>query len=483
MAPRSPTAAPTTRASGPTRRPASPSASAGWRSSTSRRPGTSRWCRAAAATSMRLQRRDLQLPRPARRARRPPAAACRGAATPTPRSCSRRSSAGASSAPLERARRHVRLRPLGPRERARCTWRATGSARSRSTTAAARTALPVRLRAQGAARPIRLRQRRDRPRRARALSCATATCRRPLSIYAASASCRRALADRARAGRRRSAGARSGRTGRPWTRPRARRERPFQGDEREADEQLDGAAARRRAPASMDGRRAARRVPLGRHRLLDRRRADAGAELGRPVRTLHDRLRRGRLRRGAATPRAVAAPPRHRAHRALRHADADALARHPAPAGDLRRAVRRLVADPDRPGRAAGAPRTSPWPLGRRRRRAVRRLHRATWSAAHRWRARRRDARRPRCGRRLAGVAGRPSWPRPAPSTRPAAPEPATGSHKLAGCRQTRDRAVYRACVSRWRDAAAVVLGARDPSDACIATARRAPALGSRSSA
>ena len=59
----------------------------------------------------------------------------------------------------------------------------------------------------------------------------------------------------------------------------------------------------------------------------------------RPVKTLHDRLRRGGIRRGPACgPRGAA--PRHRPHRAAAHGRGRARA-DPAPSGDLRRAVRR----------------------------------------------------------------------------------------------------------------------------------------------
>ena len=98
----------------------------------------------------RLQRRDLQLPRHPRRARAPRAS--RSAGTPTPRCCSRRSSAGALEAALERARRHVRVRALGP-----ARARALHLARDRLGEKPLyygwhRRPLAVRLRAQGAAR-------------------------------------------------------------------------------------------------------------------------------------------------------------------------------------------------------------------------------------------------------------------------------------------------------------------------------------------
>ena len=85
-------------------------------------------CDEAGGPRAHVQRRDLQLPRAARRARRRAATASR--ATPTPRCCCAPTSTGAS----ERGRapaRHVRLRDLGRAQRSACSSRATASARSR----------------------------------------------------------------------------------------------------------------------------------------------------------------------------------------------------------------------------------------------------------------------------------------------------------------------------------------------------------------
>ena len=89
------------------------------------------------------------------------------------------------------------------------------------------------------------------------------------------------------------------------------------GSDAEAIAALDAVAAR--IDQAADGRRrAARRVPLGRHRFLDRRRADAGAEHAAG----QDASRSAFTRRGyneAQHAKAVAAASRHRSHRALRH--------------------------------------------------------------------------------------------------------------------------------------------------------------------
>ena len=82
------------------------------------------------------------------------------------------------------------------------------------------------------------------------------------------------------------------------------------------DEAADGArrAAARRGRAAHGRRRAAGRVPLGRHRFLDRGRADAGAKHAAGAQ-LHDRLPRAGLRRGAARRR------RWRAHLGTDHTE------------------------------------------------------------------------------------------------------------------------------------------------------------------
>ena len=93
----------------------------------------------------RLQRRDLQLPRAARRARARSAAA--SAPNPTPRSCSRpTASTGIDGA--RPARGHVRPLHLRPARAASCTSPATGSASSRSTTASTAASSPSRARSR-----------------------------------------------------------------------------------------------------------------------------------------------------------------------------------------------------------------------------------------------------------------------------------------------------------------------------------------------
>ena len=120
-------------------------------------------------------------------------------------------------------------------------------------------------------------------------------------------------------------------------------------------------------------RRPARRVPLGRHRLVPRRGPHAGAGAGRcgpsPSASPRSDYERGaRTRRGRA-------PPRHRAHRA---GSSPAPTRRPScpPArACYDEPLRGLLADPHRPRVSSlrPAPRDR-GPLGRRRRRGVRRL-------------------------------------------------------------------------------------------------------------
>jgi hypothetical protein len=114
-----------------------------------------------------------------------------------------------------------------------------------------------------------------------------------------------------------------------------------------ADENRGGgptprAPARRRALAPRE-RRAARGVSLGRHRFEPRRGAD-GRGLGGTGADVLDRLRRAGVRRARRRP-ARGAALRHRAPRVRRPARRPAHRRAAGVA--LRRAVRRLVRDPD----------------------------------------------------------------------------------------------------------------------------------------
>ena len=141
------------------------------------------------------------------------------------------------------------------------------------------------------------------------------------------------------------------------------------------DEAVDRArcSARRRGAAAHDRRRAAGRVPLGRHRFLDGGRADAGAERA-PGAQLLDRLPRTRATTRRRTPKAVARASRHRSHRALRLAASTRSSVIPRLPEMLRRAVRRRLADSDLPGVGDDARARHRGAVGRRRRRAVRRL-------------------------------------------------------------------------------------------------------------
>ena len=96
--------------------------------------------------------------------------------------------------------RHVRLRALGPRASARSTWRATASARSRSTTAWSGGALVFASELKALRRRTRLRG-RGRPRRARACSPHGYVPAPVVDLSRALRSCPPALASTIRAGR------------------------------------------------------------------------------------------------------------------------------------------------------------------------------------------------------------------------------------------------------------------------------------------
>ena len=138
----------------------------------------------------RLQRRDLQLPASCatscERARRR-----RSAATPTPRCMLAGVRALGHRATRSSASSGMFAFALWDRASARCTSSATGSARSRSTTAAIERRAAVRLRAEGAARAPRLVAARSTATRSRC-SCATATSRRRTRSTRTSQAARRA---------------------------------------------------------------------------------------------------------------------------------------------------------------------------------------------------------------------------------------------------------------------------------------------------
>ena len=261
----------TTRGCG--RRPtaASASATAGSRSSTSRRSATSRCSRPTARCTIVVQRRDLQLPRAAPRARGRWATASARRATPrccctaTARGGSRCSTACAACSPSRsttRERRETLLArdPLGHQAALRRRRRAPARVRLRDpgaaprcwATAAARSGGPRELPALGL----------DRGRRARS-TAGSARCR-PASL-AARPTRRASRARRPTGASRTSSGARS-----RWRRRRRR-------------EALRAALLDSVAP-SPGGRRAGRRLPLRRRRLVGA--GGAAAEvLPAPMRT------------------------------------------------------------------------------------------------------------------------------------------------------------------------------------------------------
>ena len=133
-----------------------------------------------------------------------------------------------------------------------------------------------------------------------------------------------------------------------------------------------GAADSRDDRRSDGGRRAGRCVSVRRHRFVADRGADADAKQP-PREDLHHRFSRIGVQRSDAR-QAGRPAPGDRSHRTLRHARGSP-GRDPLAADDLRRAVRRFIADSDAFGLAIGPPARHGQPVGRRRRRAVRRLH------------------------------------------------------------------------------------------------------------
>ena len=144
--------------------------------------------------------------------------------------------------------------------------------------------------------------------------------------------------------------------------------RPSGRREEEALERLDSLLGRG-DPRSARRRRAARRLPLGGHRLEPRRQLHGRGEQRRE--DLLDRLPRGGLQRGRARP-AGRGDLRHRARGPrARAGDRAADRRGRAP---RRRALRRLLGDPDAAALADDQGAGDGGALGRRRRRGVRRL-------------------------------------------------------------------------------------------------------------
>ena len=240
------------------------------RSSTCRRPAISRWPPRAAALSSPTMARSTTTPT-ARRARRVGAHLSRPLGHRGPgRGAARLGGRGDAA----QAHRHVRLRGLGPARRARLTlardrfgikplyWGRCGDA------------VPVRLRAQGAARPPAAGRRRSIATRSPPI-CGAATCRRRSRIYRG---LHKLMPGHFLVLPRRPASPASGSYWDPGAGRRGgagrRRDARTSGGPRPRSRAL---LERRRRPPD-DRRRAARRLPLRRHRLLACRRADAGAQ-------------------------------------------------------------------------------------------------------------------------------------------------------------------------------------------------------------
>ena len=299
-----------------------------------------------------LQRRDLQLPRAARGARgaRAPLLHVQRHRNDRPRlrsSGARTRSAGCAGCSASRS---------GTGRSARCSSRATAPARSRCTTRSAAGGSTSAARSSRCSPPARS-SRRSTSRRS-ITTWRFSTRRATRRSSKACGSCRRAIS---------CAGATAApRSSSYW---QVGAPRPSRGSEAEADRGA-GRGAPGRGRLAHGQRRAARRVPLRRRRLVSRRRHD-GARVVAAGQDVLDRLRRPGIRR-AGTRADGRAAFRHRSPRVRRPARRPVDPRRPGRA--LRRAVRRFLGDPDlvRLGDRAAARHGRA--VGRRRRRAVRRL-------------------------------------------------------------------------------------------------------------